>query len=143
MGCLSIERTGLADHFHVVAVHLAFVGRDGGMRISVVGLDAEPVEIFQDVDFHTKVLCRTEIHRFVFQILSFSDQTVFDRVLDILVEQTHHELFALSGEIFVTQVQIVGYGVLQVGIAFLLVIIADDAVRGDFEETRPVDGAGI
>ena len=143
MGGLPEERTGLFHHDHVIAVHLLLLSRDGRMGVGVVGLDAKPTEIFHDVNLHAEVGGRAEIHRFISQVLPFCHQPVFDWVLDVLVEHAHHELFAGAGEELIAQVQVVGHGVFQVGIAFFVVVISYEAIRDDFEETRTVHSAVI
>ena len=61
----------------------------------------------------------------------------------MLVEQAGHDLFALAGDEFPAEVDVVGHGVLQLGVTLLFVFLVDDAVGHDFEETGAVDGAGI
>ena len=61
----------------------------------------------------------------------------------MLVEKTGHELFRRFREELPPQVYVVGHGMLQRGIALLLVFLVDDAVRHNLEEARAVYGAGI
>ena len=143
VGGLSEQRSGLSHGYYVVALHGAFVGGDAGVSEGVVGLDAELAEILQNVDFRTHIVRVAHIHRHVICVLSFVYESIFNGVLQVLVEKTGHELFGRFRKELPPQVYVVGYGVFQRGIALLLVFLVDDAVRNNFEEARPVYGAGV
>ena len=60
--------------------------------------------------------------------------------MNVLVEQAYHQLLALSREILIPQVEVVGCGVFQVRVATFVVVLVDDVVGYNLEEARPVDG---
>ena len=113
------------------------------MGIGIIGFDTKPVEIFHYIDFRTQVTGRTKVHRFIISILSFINQPVFYRIIQFLIEHSHHKLFRRAWEKFITHIDVVGYRMFQIGISFFLVVLIDDAVRNNFEETGPIDGTCI
>ena len=81
VGGLAEERTILAHGDDVVALHGALVGGDAREGVGVVKLDAEGVEVFQQVDFQAGVAGVAEVERHVVCILAFVNQTVLNGVL--------------------------------------------------------------
>ena len=102
MGRLSEQWTGLAHRLHFRSFHDTLVCRDLRMCIGIVCLNTEPVEVFHHIDFHPQILGVTEVHRFIIGILAFVQQPVFDRVLDILIEQADHKLLGRLWKKFIT-----------------------------------------
>ena len=102
MGRLSEQWTGLAHRLHFRSFHDTLVCRDLRMCIGIVCLNTEPVEVFHHIDFHPQILGVTEVHRFIIGILAFVQQPVFDRVLDLLIEQADHKLLGRLWKKFIT-----------------------------------------
>lgn len=143
MGRLTTQRACLADGCHFVALHGALVGGDARMGEGVVCLDAEFVEVLQYVKFQSHIVGVAHVHRHIVGVLTFVDKSVFNRVLQMLVEEAGHELFRGFRIELPSQVDVVGHGVLQRGIALLLIFLVDDAVRDNFEEAGAVGGSGV
>ena len=129
--------------FHVRSLHDAFVGSHTGVGVGIVGLHAKPVEILHHIHLRTQVAGITEVHRLIIGVLPLVDQAILDRVLQPFVEEADHELLGGFREKLIAQVDVIGHGVLQVGITLLLVIFVEDAVGHDFEEAGAVDGPGV
>ena len=89
-----------------------FGGGDLRMGVCVVCLDTKPVEVFHHVDLQSPVGGVAKVARSVERLLSDGSHTIFNRVLNILIEHACHNLLALSGEILVAQVEVVSHGML-------------------------------
>ena len=113
------------------------------MGIGVVGLHAKPVEVFHHIHLRTQVTGITEVHGLIIGVLSLVDQAILDRVLQPFIEEADHELLRGFREKLIAQVDVIGHGVLQVGITLLFVIFVEDAVGHDLEEAGAVDGPGV
>ena len=113
------------------------------MRVSIISFYSKPVKIFHYIHFYSQVGSITKIHRFIIGILSFVQQSVFNRILQSLVEHTYHELLRGFREEFITQIEVIGYRMFQIRISFFLIIFIDNAVRYNLKEAGTVDGTGI
>ena len=109
----------------------------------VVSLYAETLEIFHYVDFNAGVRGVTQVHRLVVSVLTLVDKAVFNGVVEMLVEEAHHYLLATFREELIAEVDIVGNGVFQVGIALFLIIFIDYRIGHDFKKARTVHGAVV
>lgn len=143
MGCLSGEGARLLHGDDIVALHGLLIGGDARVSEGVVEFDAEITEVFHQVDLDTGIVGITQIQRGVVCVLTLGDQTIFYRVLKVLIEKPHHHLLLRAGKELPAEVDIVGDGMFQVGISLLLILFVDDAVRHDLEETWAIDGACI
>ena len=110
------------------------------MGISVVGLDAQSIEIFHHIHFYTPVGSVAIVARHVEGLLSYRSHAIFNGVVDILVEQTHHELLTLLWKIFIAQVEVVCNRMLEVGISTFVVVFVDDVVGHYLKKAWPIDG---
>ena len=113
------------------------------MSEGVVGFDTKLMEIFQHIEFYSHVIGIAHIHRHVISVLPLVDQAILDRVLQPFVEEANHELLGGFREKLIAQVDVIGYGVLQVGVTLLFVIFVEDAVGHDLEEAGAVDVPGV
>ena len=92
MGCLAVEGPGLVHGLDLGAFPESLVGRYAGVRVGVVGLDSEPVEVFHEVHLHSGVGGVSEVHRGDEGRLPLVDESGFDGVLELFPEEAHHEL---------------------------------------------------
>ena len=89
---LSGQRPVLRGRRNGVPVHSPLLRCDSGMGESIVALYSEPTEILQNVNFSTGVVGRSQVQRSIIQVLTFADEAVLYRVLDVLVEKANHNL---------------------------------------------------
>lgn len=125
MRSLVYQRTGLGYARFILGTTLlvlTFRGGDFRMGVSIIRLNSEVADVFDDINFESHVLGITQIIRCIVSIGSGSDfaircnEHLLDWVLQILVEHAGKDLLGLAWEPLPAQVDIVDARTLQIWI---------------------------